>query len=415
MESALDRFLRYVQIETTSAENAETVPSTPEQFVLARRLYEELCAVGLADATVDGHAQVTATLPDRRSADEQKRRPIPTLGFIAHMDTAPGVSGKNVRPQVVLLDSLPLILLNGTVVPEDDALKSSLGDTLVVSDGSTLLGADDKAGIAAIMTAVDRLANGRDANGKPYAHGKIRVCFTPDEEVGRGADYFDIESFGAQFAVTVDGNLPGEINRETFSAEKATISVTGRDIHPGSAKGVMVNATLILADLLARFPKDRAPETTEGYEPYIHPYLLNGSVGHASASVILRAFSAEEMTENRRILDAIAAEVQKAEPRAKIEIVYKEQYFNMLEKLRQYPDFLEKIERSVRFAGVEPHWVPVRGGTDGSQLTERGLPTPNLFTGGHNFHSVTEWLSVEKMEIAVNTLIHLAERFAKED
>lgn len=413
MTSALERFLRYVRIETASKENVDSTPSSAGQFNLARLLVEELRELGLADAAVDERCYVMATLPDNRPASEISQKRVPVIGFIAHLDTAFGVSGKNVDPQVISYLDGPIILSNGTEIPQDEALESRRGKTLVVADGSTLLGADDKAGIAAIMTALDRLIHERRPDGTPIPHGTIRVCFTPDEEIGRGADFFDIEKFGAACAYTVDGNLPGEINRETFSAEKAVITVAGHDVHPGSAKGVMVNALQILADLLARLPKDRAPETTEGTEPYIHPYEMRGDVSSASADLILRAFSDAEMDENRRLLDEIGEAIRAANPKAAIDIAYFEQYRNMRGRLEKTPEVLEKLEEAVRRAGAVPEWVPVRGGTDGSRLTELGLPCPNIFTGGHHFHSVCEWLCVEDLETSVETLVRLAELYAE--
>ena len=407
MTTALERFLRYVQIETTSRDGVETVPSSPGQFDLARLLAEELRGLGLSDAAVDERCYVTATL----EANGAKNAPV--IGFIAHLDTSPNASGKNVHPQVIPYNVGPIILSDGTSIPEDEALLSRRGKTLVVTDGSTLLGADDKAGIAAIMTAIDRLKNERLPDGSLRKHGRVRVCFTPDEEVGRGADFFDIEKFGADFAYTVDGHLPGEINGETFSAERASVTITGRDIHPGSAKGIMVNAVQILADFTARLPKERAPETTEGREPYIHLCALRGEVAHASAAIIMRAFEDDEMKENRQILETIAEEIRAENRSAQVTVTFEKEYPNMRSALEKDPTPLKKLEEAVRRAGVEPQAVAIRGGTDGSQLTERGLLCPNIFTGGHNFHSTTEWLCVEDLEVTVETLVQLAQHCAE--
>lgn len=408
MPSALERFLEYVQIETTSSETSGEHPSTACQFDLARLLVEQLKRLGLDDAVLSPRGIVTATLADGRSDDERSAYPVPTLGLIAHLDTAPSASGRDVRPKVIRYESGPIRLTDGTEIPEDGALHACRGDTLVVTDGTTLLGADDKSGIAAIMTALDRLRNGTDERGNPYRHGKIRVAFTPDEEIGQGTLFFDVKSFGADWAVTVDGGMPGEINRETFSAEKAVLTIQGKDIHPGSAKGVMVNASILLADILSRLPKEDAPERTDGREPYVHPYQTGSTVADARAELILRSFDDAGMERMRRVLNDAVESVRRENPKAVIRVEYAEQYRNMNEKLGEVPELLEKLERAVRLAGVEPVWTPVRGGTDGSALTEMGLPTPNLFTGGHNFHSVVEWLSVEKMEITVSTLIALA-------
>ena len=413
MTTALDRFLRYVRVETTSKEGVENVPSSPGQLELGRLLVAELTALGLSDAAQDAHGYVTATLPDNRPAEEQAARPLPTVGWLAHLDTAPDAPGKNVTPKLIDYHGGDIPLESGVVIPESPQLAECRGDLLVVTDGTTLLGADDKAGVAAIMTAVDRLAH-ETIEGKPHRHGPIRVGFTPDEEVGRGTDFFDIQRFGADSAYTVDGELPGAINRETFSAEKLTLKIDGIDIHPGTAKGVMVNAAQILADFLALLPKDRAPETTEGREPYLHPYSISGDVAHAEAQIILRGFSDEDMAENRLILDRLVKNIRVLHPKAVITDVYRKQYPNMASKLAETPDVLTKLETAVRLAGAEPVWTPIRGGTDGSVLTEKGLPTPNIFTGGYNFHGVREWLSVNKMEIAVKTLVHLAELYAEE-
>ena len=412
-ETALDRFLRYVRIETTSKDDVEQVPSSPGQLEFGALLAEELRALGAEEVAQDGHGYVTATIPDPRPAAEQAARPIPVMGWIAHLDTAPDTSGKNVNPKLVDYRGGPIRLESGAEIPESEGLRSCIGDLLVVTDGTTLLGADDKSGVTAVMTAADRLLNG-SVEGVPYRHGKIRIAFTPDEEVGRGADFFDVEKFGADFAYTVDGELPGEINKETFSAEQLRVKVTGVDIHPGTAKGVMVNASRALAGLAAAMPADRAPESTEGREPYVHLCSITGDVGSAEAHIILRAFTDADMDENRRILDELIARQKEAVPGSVWTAEYKKQYPNMAEGLKDHPLVLTRLEEAVRLAGAEPVWKPIRGGTDGSRLTEMGLPTPNIFTGGNNFHAVTEWLSVNKMEVAVRTLLNLASLFAGE-
>ncbi len=406
-ETALDRFLRYVRIETTSKDGVERVPSTPGQLEFGALLANELRAMGAEDVFQDEHGYVTATIPDRRPAAERAARPIPVMGWIAHLDTAPDTSGKNVNPKLIDYKGGPIRLESGAEIPESEGLHSCIGDLLVVTDGTTLLGADDKSGVAAIMTAADRLLNG-GVEGVPYPHGKIRIAFTPDEEVGRGADFFDVKKFGADFAYTVDGELPGEINKETFSAEQLRLAVTGVDIHPGTAKGVMVNASRALAGFAAELPADRAPESTEGRQPYIHLCSMTGDVASAEAHIILRAFTDAEMDENRQILDELIERRKEATPGSVWSAEYKKQYPNMAEGLKGHPEILTRLEEAVRRAGAEPVWKPIRGGTDGSRLTEMGLPTPNLFTGGNNFHAVTEWLSVNKMEIAVQTLLNLA-------
>ena len=411
-ETALDRFLRYVRIETTSKDDAEQVPSTPGQLEFGALLAGELRQIGAEDVTQDEHGYVMATIPDRRPQEEQESHPIPVMGWIAHLDTAPDTTGKNVWPRLVDYQGGSIRLESGAEIPESEGLRSCIGDLLVVTDGTTLLGADDKSGVAAVMTAADRLLN-ELIEGQPHRHGKIRIAFTPDEEVGRGAEFFDVEKFGADFAYTVDGELPGEINKETFTAERLRLKVTGVDIHPGTAKGVMVNAVRALAGFAADLPAGRAPETTEGREPYVHLCDMSGDVGSAEAHLILRAFTDEDMHENRRILDEIIRRHQALNPKAVWTAEYRKQYPNMAERLNAHPQILARLEEAVRLAGAEPVWKPIRGGTDGSVLTEKGLPTPNIFTGGNNFHAVTEWLSVNKMEIAVQTLLNLAALFAE--
>ena len=403
--AAVERFLRYVKIETTSKPDCDEVPSTPCQFDLANLLVKELKSLGLTDAQVDEHCYVTATLP--ANIDKDDNQTVPTIGWIAHLDTSPDVSGKNVNPQLIDYTSGQIVLSNGLVIEEDEALRQCQGHQIVATDGTTLLGADDKAGIAAIMTALERLI----AENLP--HGDIRICFTPDEEVGNGTKFFHLEKFLAGYAFTVDGELPGELNKETFTAKAATLKVTGREIHPGTAKGVMVNAVRVAAEFVARTPKHQAPETTEIYEPYIHPFSFEGHVGEANVRILLRAFNDDMMHNLENTLAEITSDVQNLFPEAIIELSIVEQYRNMYEKLRESPEMLAKLEESARRSGASPYWKPIRGGTDGSRLTEMGLPTPNIYTGGHNFHSRTEWLSVNHLEKTVETLVQLAKVYAE--
>lgn len=397
MTKALERFLRYVAVETTSKPDAGRVPSTECQFDLARMLAGELRELGLSGVALDEHCYVTATLPANSAT-----KCTPVIGWIAHLDTSPDVSGKDVRPRLVEYESGEITLESGLVIPEDEALKSCRGHRIVTTDGTTLLGADDKAGVAAIMTALERL----QAENRP--HGTIRVCFTPDEEVGNGTAFFDLEAFGADAAYTVDGELPGELNRETFTARLATVTVTGKEIHPGTAKGVMVNALRVASEIVARLPKNEVPETTEGRESFLHPYSFTGDVGRAVVRILLRGFSDEELDRLERILRAAADDALALFPGVSIETVVKEQYRNMDERLRDRPEILDRLEEAARRAGTSPYWKPIRGGTDGSRLTEMGLPTPSIFTGGHHFHSPMEWLSVEYLETTVETLVQLA-------
>jgi len=403
--AVIERFLRYVRIETSSKPDCDEVPSTKCQFDLAHLLVEELKTLGLADAEVDEHCYVMATL--HASIARSDINKVPTIGWIAHLDTSPDICGKNVNPQVINYTSGPIVLPNGLVIDEDEALRQCQGHKIVTTDGTTLLGADDKGGIAAIMTALERLI----AENLP--HGEIRVCFTPDEEVGNGTKFFSLEKFGTKYAFTIDGGLPGELNKETFTAKAVTLKVTGREIHPGTAKGVMVNSVRVAAEFVAKTPKHQAPETTEHYEPYIHPYSFEGHVGEATVRLLLRGFNDADMLKLEKMLAEIKNNVQKQFPDAKIEFTIAEQYRNMYEKLVYYPEMLAQLEKAARRSGVTPYWKPIRGGTDGSRLTEMGLPAPNVYTGGHNFHSRCEWLSVNHLENTVETLVQLAQLFAE--
>ena len=287
-------------------------------------------------------------------------------------------------------------------------VKTNIGKTIVTSDGTTLLGADDKAGIAIIMTAAERILD-----DPSLLHGDMKIAFTPDEEVGAGTKYFDIKRFGADYAYTVDGDTPGELNKETFSANLAVITVHGRNIHPGSAKGIMVNSIRAIADIIARMPKDVAPETTEGYEPYIHPHDLEATEAKSRLKILLRDFRTPGLDTLKAKLEEIIAEVQPLHPKAKIELKINEQYKNMKDYMGEDRRVLDCLWGAAERSGLEPKWVPIRGGTDGSRLTEKGLPTPNIFTGGANYHGPTEWLSVWGMEKSVETVVNLVQFWAE--
>jgi tripeptide aminopeptidase len=407
-ETALERFIRYAKIDTQSSEESQTYPSTAKQLDLLKLLVAELQQLGLADVDIDGNGYVTATLPSNLPSTHAARGKTPRIGFIAHVDTSPSASGTNVRPQVMTYTGGDLVLPGNTSVviraSENPELKHNIGKTIVTSDGTTLLGADDKAGVAIIMTAMQTLMN----NPK-LLHGDLRIAFTPDEEVGAGTKFFDIRKFGADFAYTIDGDTPGELNRETFSANQAVITVHGRNIHPGSAKGIMVNALRTMADIIVRMPKDIAPETTEGYEPYIHPHVLSGEEAECTLKILLRDFNTPGLDVLRKKLEAIIAEVAPLHPKARIELKIIEQYRNMKDFMGKDLRVLECMEEAAKRAGLTPTWVPIRGGTDGSRLTEKGLPTPNIFTGGQNYHGPTEWLSVWGMEKSVDTVVQLAQ------
>ncbi|HEX9005887.1 MAG TPA: peptidase T [Bacteroidota bacterium] len=407
-QSALERFLRYVRIDTQSKDEAEEYPSTKKQYDLLKLLLQELRDLGIADARIDGHGYVMASLPANLPAGHPARGKVPKIGFIAHVDTSPSASGANVQPQVITYKGGDIVLPGDSAVvlraDENPELAGTLGKQIVTTDGTTLLGADDKAGLAIIMTLVQTLVNSPD-----IPHGDVKIAFTPDEEVGNGTKYFDIKAFGADFAYTVDGDTPGELNKETFSADGAVITVHGRNIHPGSAKNIMVNSIRALADIIVRLPRDMAPETTEGYEPYIHPHIIEGEEAKSTLRLLLRDFQTEGLAKEAEMLRAIIAEVQPLHPKAKIELKITESYRNMRYWLDKDQRGLDAMVEATRRAGLEPKWVPIRGGTDGSRLTERGLPCPNIFTGGQNYHGPTEWLSVEGMNASVRTVVNLVQ------
>jgi tripeptide aminopeptidase len=408
-ETVLDKFLRYVKIDTQSSEESETYPSTAKQFDLLRLLEKELRELGVPDVRIDKYGYVMATLPSNLPATDKAHGKVPAIGFISHVDTSPSASGENVKAQVIqnykggdiVLPGDPSIVLK---VSENPQLAANIGKTIVTTDGTTLLGADDKAGLAIIMTAVQTLIN----NPK-IPHGDIKIGFTPDEEVGAGTKYFDLKAFGAKFAYTVDGDTPGELNKETFSADSATITVHGRNIHPGSAKGIMVNSIRIMADIIARMPKDQAPETTEGYEPYIHPHVLKGEEEKTTLNILLRDFETAGLAVLRKKLEAIIAEVQAMHPKSRIELKVTETYRNMREVVEKDPRVIDYMFEATKRAGFEPKWIPIRGGTDGSKLSAVGLPCPNIFTGGQNYHSKNEWASVWGMEKSVETVVNLVQ------
>jgi tripeptide aminopeptidase len=406
-ETALDKLLRYVVIDTQSKEDSTTYPSTEKQWDLLNLLVKELKELGVPDVRIDKYGYVTATIPNNLAQSDKAFGKVPPIGFIAHVDTSPEVSGANVKPQVIKDYRGGDIVLPGDQsvvirVSENPHLADNIGKSVVTTDGTTLLGADDKAGLAIIMTAVQRLMS----NGK-ILHGDIKIAFTPDEEVGTGTKFFNVEEFGAKFAYTVDGDVTGELNKETFSANTAIVTVQGRDIHPGTAKNIMVNSIRVISDIIAQLPKDMAPETTEGYEPYIHPYVLQGGVGKSSVKILFRDFKTEGLDALKVRLEKILAEVEPMHPKAKIELKIEESYRNMREGVEKDPRVIDYLWEATARSGLKPKWVPIRGGTDGSRLTAAGLPTPNIFTGGANYHSRTEWVSVYGMEKSVETVLNL--------
>jgi len=403
----VQRLLRYVRIDTQSEEGVEAYPSTEKQKDLSRLLVEELKALGLDDAEMDEHGYVTATLEATVDHD------VPVIGLIAHVDTSPEVSGKDVKPQLhEEYDGGPIKLNDEfTLTPEQSPqLLKFKGDTIITSDGSTLLGADNKAGIAEIMTLVERLKA-----DDTIPHGKIRVAFTCDEEVGRGVDFFDVEKYGVKYAYTVDGETPGEIENETFCADSATLTVTGINVHPGYAKDKLVSAIKAASMFVGLLPPEMTPETTEKREGYIHPIAITGGVESVTVKMILRDFDEAPLRAQRDILEGIADKVRGAFPKAQIDLAYSESYRNMRFVLDDHPKVTEYGMEAVRRAGMEPVLNLIRGGTDGARLSFMGVPTPNIFTGGHLFHSRFEWIPVQGMEACVNTLVELVKLWAEKD
>jgi len=405
-EDLLERFLRYVRVDTQSARDRERSPSTPGQLELSRMLVGELESIGLADAELDEHGYVYATLPATVAAD------APVIGLIAHVDTSPDAPGGRVQPIVHRgYDGGTVRLPRAATVldPADmPVLGSKAGHDVVTSSGDTLLGADDKAGVAEIMAAVAHLAAHPE-----LPRPTLRIGFTPDEEVGEGATLFDVERFGAACAYTLDGSQPGELQDETFSGVQVTITIDGVDVHTGWATGKLVNAARLAARVLAALPADTlTPETTSDREGFVHPFEVRASAGRAVVRMNVRDFDDELLERHVALVRRTAEAVVGAEPRAKLGFDVQPQYPNMRRHLEQFPEVVARAERALRAEGIEPVRVPIRGGTDGSLLSARGLPTPNLFTGGHEYHSVREWASLQDMASAAAVIVHLAEAWA---
>jgi tripeptide aminopeptidase len=401
MSAVLYRFLRYVQYDTQSDENSSSYPSTGKQLALLKDLAEELRGLGLTDAVMDEHGYVTATVP------ATSRKQVPTIAFIAHVDTSPELTGAQVKPIVhrkydgrdlVLPDESTAVLRTADCPP----LAERLGDDIVTASGTTLLGADNKAGVAEIVTAAERLMADR---GIP--HGPIKIAFTPDEEVGRGTLHFDVNAFGATYAYTMDGSSRGELEFESFSADAMTVTFVGFNTHPGYAKDRMINAIKVAADFVGHLPPAISPETTEGYEGFVHPYVLQGGGEKATVRFIIRDFRTAALKEKEEMVARLARDAA-ARHGAKVEISTEEQYRNMREVLDGHPHAVEYAREAIRRAGLEVRERPIRGGTDGSKLSFMGLPTPNIFAGEHNFHSRLEWVSVQDMEKAVEVIVNLA-------
>ena len=410
MPDLLDRFLKYVQIDTQADEHSDASPSTAKQLELSRLLADECKQLGLKDVSLSKQGVVLATIP------QTVTHHAPTIAWVAHVDTSPETSGTNVKPIVhreydgsdLVLPGDPTKVIRGEDNPD---LCNLLGGTIITTDGTTLLGADDKAGIAVIMSAAEQLMKRRD-----LPHGPIRLVFTCDEEIGRGTQHLRVKDIDAVCAYTLDGDGQGKIDSETFSADLAIVSVTGINTHPSVGKGAMVNAIRILSDFLAALPQDTlSPETTEGREGFIHPYSIEGGVAHAEARLILRDFESSQLAVYADLLESIAAKLRAAHPKARIEVTTKEQYRNMREGLVKEPRAIAKAVEATEAAGLEPQLSIIRGGTDGSLLTALGLPTPNLSTGEHNPHSPLEWTSVEEMQAAVDVLVQLAIAWGREE
>jgi tripeptide aminopeptidase len=408
-ESVVDRFLRYVRIDTQSREDGATTPSTPTQWTLSRQLAEELGALGALDVSVSEHCMVYATIP--ATIPDARAKSTPVLGLLAHVDTSPAVSGANVKPIVHRNYRGGDIALPGDAtqvltLAQNPALAGMIGDDIITTDGTTLLGSDDKAGVATIMTLVEILLR-----NPQVPHGTIKIAFTADEEIGTGIDKFDVEHFGADIGYTVDGGELGEISDETWSARMATVTFQGKNTHPGTAKGVMVNSIYALGDFVGHMPKDMLPETTEERVGFVHPYVGVADVEQSSLKVLLRDFDLKGLDEKERVLRTMAADTQRRSPGVTVTVDVKENYKNMKEVLKSRPELTANALEAARRAGLQPFTKPIRGGTDGSKLTFRGLPCPNIFTGGYNFHSKLEFNSRRGLEKTTETLLHLVQLF----
>ncbi len=403
MENLLNRFLRYVQIDTQSDPESKTSPSTVKQFDLAKLLVEELRELGLSDVKLDEHCYVYATLPG--NVDRQ----VPVIGFIAHLDTTPDFTGSNVNPLVhenydggdLVLNKDLNIILSPKEFPE---LTNYKGQTLITSDGTTLLGADDKAGIAEIMAALEYLIN-----NPQIKHGKIRVAFTPDEEIGRGTEHFDVQGFGADFAYTVDGGPIGELEFENFNAAEAKVFVHGKNVHPGTAKNKMINSIRVAMEFDSLLPQHQRPEHTEGYEGFYHLMSFKGDVEQSQLHYIIRDHDRQKFEARKQLFKDIAWFLNKKYNHDLIELSLRDQYYNMREKIEPVMYIVDLAKRAMQEVGVEPKIKPIRGGTDGAMLSFKGLPTPNIFTGGHNFHGRYEYIPFQSMQKAVEVIVKIAE------
>lgn len=404
MPTVRDRFIKYAKIHTTSNRDAAAIPSSPIQFDLARELENDLREIGLQDVSLDDHCYLMATLP------ATTERALPVIGFIAHMDTSPDMSGENVKPQIIeKYEGGEIVLneaLNIRMKPEEfPELKKYIGQELITTDGTTLLGADDKAGVAAIVSAMEYLIQHRE-----IPHGKIRVGFTPDEEIGHGADLFDVAKFGAEYAYTVDGGEIGELEYETFNAAEAVVTFYGRNVHPGVAKNKMINSLLLAMEFNAMLPVNERPEYTEGREGFIHLLMMNGTVELTRLAYILRDHDRAQLEKRKQYMVDAATLLNRRLGEGHVELEIKDQYYNMREMIEPVFHIVENARQAMISLGIEPIIVPVRGGTDGSRLSYMGLPTPNLFTGGLYAHGRYEILPTRSLERAVDVIVRIVEK-----
>lgn len=398
MKTVTERFLTYVKHHTTSDETSDTFPSTKRQLTFAAFLAKECEAIGLQSVSMDAYGYVTALLPGNTAN-------APTIGFISHMDTSPDASGENVLSNIVENYDGKAIPLNGTVLSPEEfpSLKEYIGQTLITSDGTTLLGADDKAGIAEILTAAEYLLAHPE-----IPHGAIRIAFTPDEEIGKGVDFFDVDKFHADFAYTLDGGRIGELEYENFNAARAIIRIKGKNVHPGSAKNVMKNAALIGTEIASLLPERETPAKTEGYEGFFHLCSFEGDVTSAALNYIIRDFNADSFAHRKELLRLIV-ERKNAQYNNCIELDLRDEYYNMLSQIEPHMEIVSLAKQAMLDCGITPIIQPIRGGTDGARLSFMGLPCPNLFAGGHNFHSNYEYIPVPSMEKAVSMIVRIAE------
>lgn len=403
--TVVDRFLKYVTFATQSDEESGITPSTSGQRVFAEALVKELEALGLEEISLDDNSYLMATLPSNMGDKE-----VPTIGFISHLDTSPDMSGEGVKPRIVsyaggdiVLNEAENIVLSPRMFPE---MEQYIGQNLIVTDGTTLLGADDKAGVAAIISAVAYLKEHPEIK-----HGKIRIGFTPDEEIGAGADHFDVEKFGCEFAYTVDGGEIGELEYENFNAAAAKVVFSGRNVHPGTAKDKMVNASLLAVEFASMLPTDQRPETTEGYEGFFHLTTMVGSVEQAVLQYIVRDHSRELFEQKKQLLEQITAQLNKKYP-GMVSLEMHDQYYNMREIVEPKKYIVDLASEAMEAVGVKPQIKPIRGGTDGARLSFMGLPCPNLFTGGHNFHGRYEYIPIPSLQKSMETVVKIAELVA---